>query len=107
MDEEVRFLYGAENASGLHPIAGLRLGREGPFLRFVQGRRLDSGLEARAREAEQLPERPLDPVVDLADESGPEVYRERFPGGKHLLADAHSGIVLVDLNGGYLAVHFL
>ena len=55
--------------------------------------------------ADALLQRALDAVIDVLDHAGAQLHAHGGAGGHHLGARAQAGGLLVDLDGGGVAVH--
>ncbi len=100
VEDERRLLDLAEDVPLLDLVAGLARGLELPDPGPVERRHLDAAGDEVARLRPDAVERPLDAVVDGAEQARPELDAQRPPGQRDRLSRPDAGRVLVDLDVG-------
>ena len=99
-------LHRAQHIAGHHFGAGLHQGLEFPFVLPGQRRCLDTAGDGIPRLFADLFQRALDAVIDLADQAGPQLHRQRRASGIHLFPRADACRLFIDLDGGPVPTHF-
>ena len=98
-------LDGADDVAAHHLVALLGGGHEVPLLLPVQGGDLDAAGDGGAGDLHDALQGALDAVVDVFDEAGTQLHGQGGAGGLHRRAGTQAGGLLVDLDGGGVAVH--
>ena len=97
--------HGADDVAAHHLCAFLHGGGELPLLLGVQGGDFHTTGDAGAHLLHDLLQRALDAVVDALDHAGPQLDAHGSTGGDHFRARAETGGLLIDLDGGRVALH--
>ncbi len=93
----VRLLHGTQNVAGVHAVARMRSRREFPSFFSVKRRKLNAARNCGASERAHLKKRPLNPVIDVVEKAGAELYRQRRTRGNDFGAGADSRRLLIHL----------
>ena len=97
--------HGADDVAAGDLVAGLGGGGEVPLLLPIHGGNLHAAGDVGAHLLHDLLQRTLDTVVDALNHAGSKLHAHRSAGGDHVGSGAQAGGLLIDLDGGGVALH--
>ena len=105
MQHRGRLRHRAQDVAAHHLVADLGGGGEVPLLLMVQGGDFHAPGDAGAHLLHDLLQRALDAVVDALDHARAKLHAHGRAGGDHLRAGSKARSLLIDLDGGGIALH--
>ena len=105
MEHHRRLGDGADDVAAHHLVANGGGGGELPLLLLVQGGDFHATGDAGAHLLHDLLQGALDAVIDTLDHAGAQLHAHGGAGGLHHGAGAQAGGLLIDLDGGGVALH--
>ena len=101
-----RFLHKTDFIPCNYCIAGLLCGFKFPFLFSVQRGHLNTSADVCAAHLVHFFQWTLDTVIDGRNQPGAKLYAHRHPNGYNLFSGAKPCRFLINLNRGFISVHF-